>query len=114
MKAEKDVDLLAGESPYIFGGEIRPEAKAEKEESGEGAETAAVTVDEVIRVPAGLTGLSGKVVRVRLLRPLSPGRYIFFAEPWAVGKELTVSGARACRSVLAVARAGERSRAGQL
>lgn len=90
MKAEKDVDLLAGEAPFIFGGEIRREAATTKEERDEGAETASVTVDEVIRAPAGLTGLSGSVVTVRLLRPLSPGRYIFFAEPWVVGKGLTV------------------------
>jgi len=70
---------LAGQSPFIFGGEV----------VSEGA-SAGVTVDEVIRVPEGMTGFAGSRVTVLLEHPLSRGRYIFFADPYAVGGSVEV------------------------
>lgn len=82
MIADDDLNSLADESPFIFGGETQPGEHA--------SHTAIVVPDEVIRVPEGWKGLAGKRVTVRVAEPLKPGRYIFFADPWAVGTELTV------------------------
>ena len=70
---------LAGQSPFIFGGEILSEEAH-----------AGVAVDEVIRVPEGMTGFAGSRVTVLLERPLSRGRYIFFADPYSVGGSIAV------------------------
>lgn len=80
MIQDEELVSLAGQSPFIFGGEILSKESP-----------ASVTVDEVIRVPEGLTGLAGSRVTVRLDHPLEPGRYIFFADPFAIGANLTVS-----------------------
>jgi hypothetical protein len=79
MIDDAELELLAGQAPFIFGGEILSEASP-----------AAVAVDEVIRVPEGLTGFAGSRVTVHLDRPLAPGRYIFFADPLSVGGGLAV------------------------
>ncbi len=70
---------LAGESPFIFGGEVLSEDAS-----------AGVAVDEVIRVPEGMTGFAGSRVTVLLEQPLSRGRYIFFADPYSVGGTVAV------------------------
>ena len=70
---------LAGQSPFIFGGEVLSEEAS-----------AGVAVDDVLRVPEGMTGFAGSRVTVMLERPLRRGRYIFFADPYAVGGSVTV------------------------
>jgi hypothetical protein len=47
--------------------------------------TVVVTVEDVIKAPLGLRGLAGREVTVQLLHPLEAGRYVFFADPLAVG-----------------------------
>jgi hypothetical protein len=79
MIDDAELELQAGQAPFIFGGEILSEGSS-----------AAVAVDEVIRVPEGLTGFAGSRVTVHLERPLKPGRYIFFADPFSVGGGLAV------------------------
>jgi hypothetical protein len=79
MIEDEDLVSLAGQSPFIFGGEILSEDSS-----------AVVVVDEVIRVPEGLTGLAGSHVTVHLTHPLKRGRYIFFADPFAVGTSVSV------------------------
>jgi len=81
MIADEDLNSLADESPFILGGEAQ---------AGHSSNTVVVLADNVIRVPAGWTGLTGKRVTVRLTEPVKPGRYIFFADPSSVGDELVV------------------------
>lgn len=49
-----------------------------------------VWVDDVIKPPLGLRGFAGRDVTVQLLHPLAAGRYIFFADPLAVGNGIVV------------------------
>jgi len=82
MIADETLNSLADESPFIFGGETQPGEPVSK--------TAVVVMDELIRVPEGWKGLAGTRATVRLTEPLAPGRYIFFADPFAVGDELVL------------------------
>jgi hypothetical protein len=90
MTADLDLDALAGESPFIFGGEIRHDALPAMTTKGDDSPVAVVAVDEVIRVPHGLTGFAASRVTVHLVRSLASGRYIFFADLWAVGSGIAV------------------------
>jgi hypothetical protein len=48
-----------------------------------------VSVTDVIKTPEGMR-LDGQEVTVSLHHPLEPGRYVFFADPVAVGRGLAV------------------------
>jgi hypothetical protein len=90
MTDDLDLAALARGSPFIFGGEVLHDAAITTTARGGNVPAALVAVNEVIRVPPGLTGFEGSQVTVHLIQALEAGRYIFFAEPWSVGGGLTV------------------------
>jgi hypothetical protein len=87
MPSFGDLVPVADASAFIFSGSI---ALSGSPVTPVDATTAVVSVDDVIKAPPGLRGLSGSDVRVRLLHPLAAGRYIFFADPLAVGSGIAV------------------------
>jgi hypothetical protein len=90
MTSEKDLQLLAAESPFIFTGLIRRSGASTMAMLPVDGNTAVVTVEDVIRCPPGLTSFAGIQVTVQLLESLATGRYVFFADPWAVGGGIAV------------------------
>ena len=49
-----------------------------------------VSVQHVIKVPTGMGGFAGREVTVHLLRPLTEGHYVFFADPVSLGSAISV------------------------
>ena len=81
MISNANLDALADASPFIFVGYIR---------AGATSTAVVVTVEDVLRTPSGFGSLKGREVTVRLLQPLPAGRYVFFADPAAVGDTILV------------------------
>src|SRR6266581_2752128 len=90
MPNDQNLNAIADESPYIFTGTIKRVGASTMPMLPARSTTVVVAAEEVIRVPIGLSDFAGSEVTVELLAPLPPGRYVFFADPWAVGGGLAV------------------------
>jgi hypothetical protein len=88
--ADSVIDRRATSSPYIFSGVIGRMGASTVPSVPVDANTAIVAVDDVARAPPGLSSFAGREVTVQLLEPLGPGRYVFFAEPMAIGGGIAV------------------------
>lgn len=75
---------------FIFSGSITRTSTSTMSAVPVDANTVVVTVDEVIKVPAGLRNFAGSEVTVQLRHPLAVGHYVFFAGPMAVGEGIAV------------------------
>jgi hypothetical protein len=90
VPVDANLDSLAASSPFIFIGSIVRTAASSPSMPPAEPSSVVVGVEDIIQLPAGLTGLTGGEVTVRLQQPLAPGRYVFFAVPWAVGRSFVV------------------------
>jgi hypothetical protein len=85
MPSPDELVPLADASAFIFTGSIaRTGASTEPTHRVDPA-TVVVTIDDVIKAPAGMRGLARREVTVQLLHPLPAGEYVFFADPLAIG-----------------------------
>ena len=90
MQDDPNMDVTADESPYIFTGTIKRVGATTMPMLPTGPATVVVAAEEVMRAPIGMPDFAGSEVTVELLKPLPSGRYVFFADPWAVGGGLAV------------------------
>jgi hypothetical protein len=90
MAVDSNLNALADSSPFIFTGYIERVGASTVPVILADANTVVVLVEDVTRAPIGLPSFAGGRVTVRLLEPLAAGRYVFFADPWAVGGGLAV------------------------
>jgi hypothetical protein len=90
MPSMDELVPIADASAFIFTGSIARTGAAAGTALPTDAPAVVVSVEEVLKAPNGLRGLKGSEVTVQLLRPLENGRYVFFAEPVAVGKGIVV------------------------
>jgi hypothetical protein len=90
MSSIADLDALADGSHFVFIGSIvRSDASTMRTVQADSS-TAVVTIEEALKAPAGFTNLDSREVTVRLLTPLEPGIYVFFADLLAVGEGIAV------------------------
>ncbi len=90
MTSIADLDAQADAAPFVFiGSVVRSDASTVHTVQADSS-TAVVTIEEALRTPSGFTNLNGREVTVRLLAPLEPGVYVFFADPLAVGEGIAV------------------------
>jgi hypothetical protein len=75
---------------FIFTGTIERTGAATMTPLPIDERTAIVSVDDVVQAPPGMRSFAGRQVTVGLLAPLAAGRYVFFADLWAVGKGIAV------------------------
>jgi len=90
MASLEELVPLADASAFIFTGSIARVGASTLPAVPADAETAVVSVEEVIKIPLGLRAFAGREVTVQLLRPLEEGRYVFFADPMSVGNGIAV------------------------
>ena len=81
---------VANASAFIFAGSITRIGAAAGTAISTDPPTVVVSVEEVLKVPAGAVAWPVSEVTVQLLRPVETGRYVFFAEPMAVGQGIVV------------------------
>jgi hypothetical protein len=87
MASIDELASVANSSAFIFTANIdRPASAATRTDY----RMVTVVVRDVIKAPAGMRGLVGREVTVRLHDPLSEGGYVFFADPVSVGDTITV------------------------
>jgi len=86
-----ELALLADACAFIFTGATTRASPSAEEAHPPDTESVVVTVDDVIKVPAGLRGLAGREVVVHLLHRLPAGHYVFFADLVAVGEQIAVT-----------------------
>jgi len=91
MSSFGDLVPVADASAFIFIGPIARAGASTVPGIPVDASTAVVLVEEVIKAPPGLRGFAGREVTVRLLHPLTEGRFLFFADPLAVGGGIAVT-----------------------
>jgi hypothetical protein len=80
---------IADESAFIFVGTIVRTGASPMPGHPASHSSVVVSVADVIKAPAGMR-LDGQEVTVSLHQHLDPGRYVFFADPVAVGTGLAV------------------------
>ena len=85
-----DLAPVADASAFIFTGSITRAGAATMATVPVNDATVVVTVDDVVKAPLGMRSFAGHQVTVQLQRPLAAGRYVFFADPLAVGGGLAV------------------------
>jgi hypothetical protein len=90
MPYQGDLAPLADSAAFVFTGSIARAGAATMPTVPVNAATVVVVVDDVVKAPPGLSSFAGREVTVQLLQPLSAGRYLFFADPLAVGGGLAV------------------------
>jgi hypothetical protein len=87
MGMSDDFASVADSSAFVFAANIMgPAGEATRTD---GATVTAVVTD-VLKAPAGMSGLVGREVTVHLRSPLTGGRYVIFADPVSVGGRITV------------------------
>jgi hypothetical protein len=90
MPSLDELVTIAEAAAFIFSGSITRTGTSTLSAVPVDANTVVVSVDEVIKVPAGLRNFAGSEVTVQLRHPLPAGHYVFFAEPMAVGEGIAV------------------------
>lgn len=90
MPSHDELIPVADESVFIFTGSIARTGASTVPTVPVDSATVVVSVDDVIKAPAGMRGLAGREVTVKLLHPIEPGHYVFFADPLAVGAGIAV------------------------
>jgi hypothetical protein len=90
MPSLGDLVPVADASAFIFTGSIARAGTSTISVLPVDAATVVVSVEDVIKAPLGLRGLAGREVTVQLLHPLAAGKYVFFADPLAVGSGIAV------------------------
>jgi hypothetical protein len=89
MPTPTDLVAIADGSTFIFTASIARTGASTVATVPISHTTVVVSVEHVIKAPLGLR-LSGRDVTVQLLHPLSAGRYVFFADPQAIGGGIAV------------------------
>ncbi|HME25228.1 MAG TPA: hypothetical protein VKI44_28525 [Acetobacteraceae bacterium] len=89
MRYQDDLAPLADAAAFIFTGSIARAGVATMPTVPVNA-TVVVSVDDVVKAPPGFGSFAGREVTVQLVEPLAAGRYLFFADPLAVGGGLAV------------------------
>ena len=90
MPSFEELVSLADEAVFIFtAGIVRANATTVATLPAKNT-TVVVSVDDVLKAPVGLRGFSGQEVTVHLREPLREGKYVFFADPLAVGNGIAV------------------------
>jgi hypothetical protein len=90
MASFGDLVPIANRSAFIFSGSITRTGASTVPVHPVDVATVVVSVEEVIKAPQGLRGLAGREVTVQLLHALAAGRYVFFADPLAIGNGIVV------------------------
>jgi hypothetical protein len=90
MPSLDELVTIAEAAAFIFTGSITRPGTSTVSAVSVDANTVVVSVDEVIKVPAGLRNFAGSEVTVQLRHPLLSGHYVFFAEPMTVGEGIAV------------------------
>ena len=86
MPSYDDLGSVANASAFIFTGSITRAGASTVPALPTDANTVVVSVEDVIKAPAGLRNFAGREVTVQLRHVLSAGHYVFFADPLAVAK----------------------------
>jgi hypothetical protein len=87
MESIDELASIADSSAFIFTADIVGPAGTA---TGANDRPVTVSVRDVLKAPAGMSGLAGRDMTVHLRQPLSEGRYVFFADPVSVGATITV------------------------
>jgi hypothetical protein len=90
MASFGDLVPIANASAFIFTGSITRTSASTVPVHPVDVATVVVSVEEVIKAPLGLRGLVGREVTVQLQHALAGGRYVFFADPLAIGAGIVV------------------------
>jgi hypothetical protein len=90
MASFGDLVPIANASAFIFTGSITRTGASTVPVHPVDPATVVVSVEEVIKAPLGLRGLAGREVTVQLRHALAAGRYVFFADPLAIGQGIVV------------------------
>jgi hypothetical protein len=90
MPSPEDLVRLADASLFIFTGSIAQTGASTVASVKADRTTVVVSVEDVIKAPTGLRGFAGSDVTVRLRESLAEGRYVFFADPMAIGGGIAV------------------------
>src|SRR3954463_3823653 len=90
MPSYEELVSLVDEAVFIFTASIVRVSASTVATLPVNEATVVVSVEEVIHAPAGLRGFSGQEVTVQLREPLREGKYVFFADPLAVGNGIAV------------------------
>jgi hypothetical protein len=90
MASFGDLVPIANASAFIFTGAITRTGTSTVPVHPVDAATVVVSVEEVIKAPLGLRSLAGREVTVQLRHTLAAGRYVFFADPLAIGAGIVV------------------------
>jgi hypothetical protein len=85
MPSTDELVPIADASAFIFTGSIAGTGASTEPDLPVDSATVVVTVDDVIKAPAGMSALARREVTVQLLHPLPAGEYVFFADPLAIG-----------------------------
>jgi hypothetical protein len=91
MPSMDDLVHVAEASAFIFTGSVERTEASTVPLAAVTTATVVVLVEHVIKAPPGLRSLAGREVTVQLRHPLQAGRYVFFADPLAVGNGVAVS-----------------------
>lgn len=81
---------IADASAFIFTGSISRAGASTVPVLPVDATTVVVSVEHVIKVPAGLRNFARREVTVKLRHPLAAGHYVFFADPLSIGEGIAV------------------------
>jgi hypothetical protein len=90
MASFGDLVPIANASAFIFTGSITRTGASTVPVHPVDVATVVVSVEEVIKAPLGLRSLAGREVTVQLQHALAAGRYVFFADPLAIGAGIVV------------------------
>jgi hypothetical protein len=90
MPSFGDLAPVANASAFIFTGSITRAGASTVSTLPIDATTVVVSVEDVIKAPAGLRSFVGSEVTVQLRHALAAGQYVFFADPLAVGEGIAV------------------------
>jgi hypothetical protein len=90
MPSFDELVTIAETAAFVFSGSITGTGTSTLSAVPVNANTVVVSVDEVIKVPAGFRSFVGSEVTVQLRHPLGAGSYVFFAEPMVVGEGIAV------------------------
>lgn len=90
MTDQAAFDELADSSPFVFIGEIARAGQSTVPTVPADETTVVVAVEEAIRTPPGFGSMVDQEITVRLLTPIAAGRYVFFADPVAIGPGIAV------------------------
>jgi hypothetical protein len=83
-----ELAAIADSCAFIFTGNVIGPAEPATDADHEAV---VVFVEDVIKIPTGMRGLAGREVTVHLRGRVAQGRYVFFADPRAVGDAIAVT-----------------------